>query len=152
MSVRPEQIIIGSGAEYLYSLIALLLGKERTFALESPSYDKIRKVYEGHGISCDLLKMGYDGIKSSELERTTATVLHITPFHSFPSGITADVSKRMEYLHWALERQGYLIEDNYDSELTVSTKHEDTLFSMAANERVVYLNTFSRTVAPRYAR
>jgi len=77
-------------------------------------------------------------------------VLHVTPFHSFPSHVTADVSKRNEYLAWARERGGYIIEDNYDSELTLSKKHEDTLFSMSGGERVIYLNTFSQTIAPSF--
>jgi len=148
ISVRPEQIIIGSGAEYLYTLIAQLLGRERVFGLENPSYDKIRRVYHACGVECDLLRMGHDGIRTSELERTAATALHITPFKSFPSGVTASASKRAEYLRWAEKRGGYIIEDNYDSELTVSTKHEDTVFSMDTRGSVIYLNTFSRTVAP----
>lgn len=148
ISVRPEQIIIGSGAEYLYSLLVQLLGKQRVFALENPSYHKIRQVYEANGVICDMLELGHDGIKSSELYETEATVLHITPFNSFPSGITASVSKRQEYLRWAERRNGYIIEDNYDSELTVSKKNEDTVFSLAKNDRVIYLNTFSQTIAP----
>lgn len=148
ITVRPEQIIIGSGAEYLYSLIVQLLGKERVFALENPSYNKIRKVYEANGVVCDMLELGHNGIKTSELEKTAATVLHITPFNSFPSGITASVSKRQEYLRWAEKRNGYIIEDNYDSELTVSKKNEDTVFSLSKNGAVIYLNTFSQTIAP----
>jgi len=148
MNVSPEQIIIGSGAEYLYSMIAQLLGKNRVFALESPSYDKIKQVYESNGVTCELLKMDSDGIKTSELKKTNATVLHVTPFHSFPSGVTADVSKRNEYLEWATKRNGYLIEDNFDSELTVSRKNEDTVFSMGKHASVIYLNTFSKTIAP----
>ena len=146
--VKPEQIVIGSGAEYLYSLIAQLLGKERVFALENPSYEKIRQVYEANGIKLEMLKLGKDGIKTTELENTKATVLHITPFNSFPSGITAGVSKRNEYIRWAQKRDGYIIEDNYDSELTVSKKNEDTVFSLASDCPVIYLNTFSETVAP----
>ena len=146
--VRPEQIIIGSGAEYLYSLIVQLLGKGRVFALENPSYRKIRQVYEANRVSCEMLELGRDGIKTSELEKTNATVLHITPFHSFPSGVTASISKRQEYLRWADNRSGYIIEDNYDSELTVSKKNEDTVFSLANNNTVIYLNTFSQTIAP----
>ena len=42
----------------------------------------------------------------------------------------------------------YIIEDNYDSELTVSKKNEDTIFSLANNNTVIYLNTFSQTIAP----
>ena len=120
MTVRPEQVIVGSGAEYLYSLILQLLGKEHIFGLEDPSYEKIRRVYQANGARCELLKLGRDGIKTTELERTQATVLHITPFNSFPSGITATASKRYEYLRWAERRSGYLIEDYYDSEMTVS--------------------------------
>lgn len=148
MNVRPEQIIIGSGAEYLYSLIVQLFGKERIFGLENPSYNKIKQVYEANGVTCDMLGMGQDGIKTSELNRTKATVLHITPFNSYPSGITADVSKRKEYLQWGKQRNAYIIEDNYSAELTVSMKNDDTVFSMSKDASVIYLNTFSETIAP----
>ena len=148
MNVRPEQIIIGSGAEYLYSLIVQLFGNERIFGLENPSYNKIKQVYEANGVTCDMLGMGQDGIKTSELNCTKATVLHITPFNSYPSGITADVSKRLEYLQWAKQRNAYIIEDNYAAELTVSMKNDDTVFSMAKDASVIYLNTFSETIAP----
>jgi len=148
ISAKPAQIIVGSGAEYLYSLIAQLLGKERSIALEDPSYEKIKQVYEASGATCEMLKLGKDGIKTDELEKTKATVLHITPFNSFPSGVTASASKRSEYIQWAKKRDGYIIEDNYDSELTVSKKNVDTVFSLAKDCPVIYLNTFSETVAP----
>ena len=148
INVVPSQIVIGSGAEYLYSLIVQLLGKNRIFALENPSYEQIVKVYRANGVECDLLSMGRDGIRTDELDRTEATVLHITPFNSFPSGVTARATKRYEYINWAEKRNGYIVEDNYDSELTVSSKNEDTVFSLAKNNKVIYINTFSRTVAP----
>ena len=148
ITVKPESIIIGSGAEYLYSLIVQLLGNKRVFAIENPSYEKIRQVYTACQVELDMLKMGRDGIKTSELQRTNATVLHVTPFNSYPSSITATVSKRNEYIRWAETRDGYIIEDNYDSELTLSTKAEDTVFSMSPTDNVIYLNTFSKTVAP----
>ncbi len=146
--VKPSQIIVGSGAEYLYGLIAQLFRNRKKFALEHPSYDKIRKVYEAMGIQCDMLSMTQDGISSKELERTDATILHVTPFNSFPSGITASISKKHEYLRWAKQRDGFIIEDNYDSELTVSKKPEDSLFSITTDSNVVYVNTFSKTIAP----
>lgn len=148
INAKPEQIIIGSGAEYLYSLIVMLLGKDKIYALESPSYEKIRKVYSACQVSCLMLPMGRDGIKTEKLKKADADVLHITPFNSYPSGITASASKRMEYLTWAKERKAVIIEDNYDSELTVSSKHEDTVFSLDKYGCVIYLNTFSKTVAP----
>lgn len=148
LNVKPGQIIIGAGAEYLYSLIAQLLGKNHVFALENPSYEKIRKVYEAYGIACELLPLMKSGISTESLANSKATVLHVTPFNSFPSGITVGASKKKEYIKWAAERKGYIIEDNYDSELTVSSKAEDSLFSLSRQQNVVYINTFSRTIAP----
>lgn len=146
ISVTPQQVVLGSGAEYLYTILAQLLGKERLFAIESPCYEKIQSVYTAAGVRYEALPLGPDGIESTALEGSGASVLHVTPFHSYPSGVSADASKRQEYLRWAEKRGGYVIEDNYDSELTVSKKHEDTLFSQS--NRVLYLNTFSHTIAP----
>ncbi len=146
--VNADQIVIGSGAEYLYGMAVQLLGRYWVYALENPSYEKIRAVYEANGIKCDLLEMGVHGILSSELRRSAAKVLHVTPFNSFPSGVTAGASKRSEYIRWAASRNGFIIEDDFASEFTVSTKHEDTLFSLDGRGRVIYINTFSKTIAP----
>lgn len=144
----PENILIGAGAEYFYSLLVQVLGRDTLFALEDPSYEKIRKVYETNGAKCDMLKMGSDGILSGELDRTKAKVLHITPFNSFPSGITATASKRREYIRWAAENDAIIIEDDFDSEFSGLTKREDTVFSLSDRENVIYINTFSKTIAP----
>lgn len=148
MSVDTGQIIIGSGAEYLYGLIVQLLGRERIFAIEDPSYEKILSVYRANGVNCELLKLGTDGIPTSELNRSKASVLHVTPFRSFPSGVTASASKRSEYIAWAKERGGVIIEDDFDSEFTVSKKNEDTVFSLEPLKSVIYVNTFTKTIAP----
>lgn len=148
ISINPNQVVIGSGAEYLYSLIAQLLGAYKRIALENPSYDKIHKVYESLGLECDYLAMGENGIISTDLNKTKANCLHVTPFNSFPSGVSADISKKHEYLDWAKKRNGYIIEDNYDSELTVLGKPEEPLFTMTKDSNVIYINTFSKTVAP----
>lgn len=146
--VKPSQVIIGSGAEYLYGLLVQLLGTQNVYAIESPCYEKIEKVYKMMGVDLEKLKLSDDGIMSEELASSKAKYLHVTPFHSYPSGITASISKKHEYLRWAENRNGILIEDNYDSELTVSMKPEETLFSMSDNGKVVYINTFTKTIAP----
>ena len=147
MPVSAPQIVIGSGAEYLYSIIVRMLGTDRIYGLENPSYETIRLVYEREGAKCRLLPMSADGLQSEALNRTDASVLHVTPFHSWPTGITASASKRREYISWAEERQGYLVEDDFDSELSASSKAEDTLYSLAP-ERVIHINTFTRTISP----
>ena len=146
--IRPEQIVVGAGAEYLYGLIVQMLGRERIYGLEDPSYVQIRRVYEANGARCDMLKMGKRGIMTGELARTEAGVLHVTPYNSYPSGITADASKRREYIDWAMSGDAYVVEDDVDSEFTMSMKAEDTLFSLEPKKHVFYLNTFSKTIAP----
>ena len=146
--VDISQIIVGAGSEYLYSLIVQMLGRERVYALEDPSYEKIRRVYEANGAHCELLKLGHHGIHSSELRRSDAGVLHVTPFDSYPSGVTATAGKRQEYISWAKQRQAMIIEDDYASEFSPSTKSEDTLFSLAPEETVIYMNTFTKTISP----
>ncbi len=148
IKASPEQIVIGSGSEYLYGFVMQMLGSDKTFAIEKPSYEKICKVYLAGGVQIRQLALGKDGIHSEELKGTDATVLHITPYRSFPSGVTATLSKKREYLRWAEQGDRFLVEDDFESEFTLSRKPEDTLFSMTERENVIYVNTFSRSVAP----
>lgn len=143
-----EQIIIGSGSEYLYSLIVELLGRDRTYGIESPSYKKIEQVYLAYDVKCEMLPLGHDGIESDALWNSRADILHITPYRSFPSGITASASKRHEYLRWASADKRYIVEDDFESEFSISRKPQDTLFGSSANENVIYMNTFSKTISP----
>ena len=143
-----SQIVIGSGSEYLYSLIVELLGRERLYAIELPSYQKIEQVYHACGARYEMLPLGGDGIESTALWASDADVLHISPYRSFPSGITATASKRHEYLRWASSGERYIVEDDFESEFSVSKKPEETLFSHTVCENVIYMNTFSRTISP----
>ena len=148
MNVAPDQIVIGSGSEYLYNLIVQILGRERTFALEDPSYEKIRLVYEASGVHCEMLPMDREGVRLSSLRHSKASVLHVTPFNSYPSGITATASRRAGYIKWASSEDRYIIEDDFDSEFSMSTKAENTLFSLEPQRSVIYMNTFTRTISP----
>ena len=148
IEAHPKQIIIGSGSEYLYGLILQLLGTDKIYAIENPCYEKIKQVYSIYNAKFEMLKMGKDGIMSNELHNSKAEILHITPFNSYPSNVTASVSKRNEYVEWAKKRNGFIIEDNYGAELTPSSKREDTIFSMSNEGHIIYLNTFSKTIAP----
>ena len=148
INVAPEQIVIGSGSEYLYNLIVQMLGRERTFALEDPSYEKIRLVYEASGVHCEMLQMDREGVRLGALYKSEADVLHVTPFNSYPSGITATASRRAGYIRWAKGADRFIVEDDFDSEFSMSTKAEDTLFSLEPTRSVIYMNTFTRTVSP----
>ena len=148
MMVEVEQIVIGSGSEYLYRLIIELLGRNCIYAIESPSYKKIEQIYQTAEVDYELLPLTNSGIDSKALISTLADVLHTTPYRSYPSGVTATASKRHEYIHWVNQSDRYIIEDDYESEFSVSTKPTETLFSLSENDNVIYLNTFSKTIAP----
>lgn len=159
---QPEQIIIGSGAEHLYSTVVRMFGNDKVYGLENPSYQQIRMVYEGMGAKCEMLQMGKEGILSTELEHTQADILHVTPFHSYPSGVTATVRKRHEYLEWAKARYidekenadvaknrfgRIIIEDDFDSEFFMPGKPIDTLYMSDDSQSVIYINTFSKSLS-----
>ena len=148
ITVDTEQIVIGSGSESLYGRIVELLGRDHTYAIESPSYKKIEQVYRVSEIVYDSLPLTASGIDSAALQRTSADVLHTTPYRSYPSGVTATASKLHEYVRWASRGERYIIEDDFESEFSVSTKPTETLFALSSKDNVIYLNTFSKTISP----
>lgn len=148
IEAAEDQIVIGSGSEYLYGLVVEALGRERVFAIEDPSYEKIERVYQAKGVVVDPLPLDRDGIRSAALWDTRATVLHITPFRSYPTGVTASASKREEYLRWAAQGDRVIVEDDFESEFSLLRKPEETVFARSELENVIYMNTFTRTVSP----
>ena len=145
--VSPLQIVIGSGAEYLYGLVVQLLGRDRAYATEDPCYEKIREVYRRNGVEPSGLPMGKHGIHSLALQNCSADVLHVTPWDSYPSGVSASASKRHAYIQWASLSDRLIVEDDYGSEFASPTRQIETLFSLAP-DRVIYINTFTKTMAP----
>ena len=148
ITAHPDQIIIGSGSEYLYGLVVELLGREKRYAIEAPSYRKIEQVYAASDVQIEKLPLGLDGIETPALFACHADVLHISPYRSYPSGVTASASKRHEYLRWSGENGRYIVEDDFESEFSLSQKSEETLFSHTQYDNVIYMNSFSITVSP----
>lgn len=148
MVVNPKNVIIGSGAESLYESVVKILGRDLTYAIENPSYSQIRWVYEGMGVNVCPLNMGVDGIQSSELKNKTFDVLHVTPFNSFPSNITASIHKRYEYLSTVKQGGKYIIEDDFAGEFFIPGSPTETLYSLDTLQKVIYINTFSKSLSP----
>ncbi|MBO7187606.1 MAG: PLP-dependent aminotransferase family protein [Clostridia bacterium] len=148
MSAKPKNIIIGSGAEQLYENVVKILGREKIFGIESPCYEKINLVYGSEGVTLSPLKMGKDGILSSELKNKKFDVLHITPFSSFPSGITATAKKRYEYLKIAKEKGIFIVEDDFASEFFKPGNPIESLYATCVDDSVIYINTFSKSLSP----
>lgn len=147
MEVDAENIIIGAGTEYLYSIIVQLLGRDSVIAVEDPGYRKIGKVYESNGVECLHLPIDNSGIQTKALLGKKIDAVHISPSHHFPTGRVMPVSRRQHLIHWAIENNGFIIEDDYDSEFRFSGRPIPTMVGMD-KERVIYMNTFSKTLAP----
>ncbi len=145
MHVDPENILIGAGTDFLYNLLIQLLGREKTYAVEEPGYGKIRKVYAAAGVSCVSALMDRQGIRPDSL--TQADVLHFSPSHHFPSGLVTPVSRRMDLLAWAGTGK-WIIEDDYDSEFRFDAHPKPAMQSLDFDGRVIYMNTFSKSLAP----
>ena len=147
MAVDPRQIVVGAGTEYLYGLLVRLLGSDNIYCIENPGYKKIMNVYNSLGVECRLAGMDDKGIIIDELRKTEANIAHVSPTHHFPTGTTTPIDRRYELLVWANEQAGrYIIEDDYDSEFRINGKPIPPLQSIDACEKVIYMNTFSKSL------
>lgn len=146
IGVAPENIVIGAGTDFLYNLLIQLLGRDKIYGVEDPGYEKIRKIYTAGGVECVSAIMDERGVLPQALGR--AQVLHISPAHHFPTGLVTPLSRRQELMDWAERADGYIIEDDYDSEFRFHARPMPALQALDRQGRVIYLNTFSKSLAP----
>ncbi len=149
MQVDVSQIVVGAGTEYLYNLLIQLLGRDNTFGVENPGYTKIPLIYRINAVPFVYIPLDKQGLSLTMLEQSPANILHISPSHQFPTGIVTPIGRRQELLQWASAAENrYIIEDDYDSEFRFSGKPIPSLQSIDEQGRVIYVNTFSKTIAP----
>lgn len=149
MQVSPDQIVIGAGAEYLCGQLIALLGRDRIYALEDPGYRKTAQIYQTNGASYEYIRVDENGLCPNLLRESPASVVHVSPGHHFPTGSIMPVARRQALLDWAEEDAGrYIIEDDYDSEFRFSRRPIPAIQSLRHNHRVIYINTFSKTLTP----
>ncbi|MBE6933802.1 MAG: PLP-dependent aminotransferase family protein [Ruminococcaceae bacterium] len=146
MQVNPQNIIIGAGTDFLYNLLMQLLGQDKIYAVEEPGYEKIRKIYAAGGVRCIGAAMDGQGVLPNALEE--ANILHISPSHHFPTGIVTPMRRRQELLDWAEGADGYIIEDDYDSEFRFHAHPMAALHTLDRRGRVIYMNSFSKSLTP----
>lgn len=149
ISAAPEQIVVGAGTEYLYNLIVQLLGRDKVFGVEDPGYPQAGRIYALNGVSCVPVPIDRQGADVGPVEDSGAQVLHLSPSHQFPTGAITPIARRQALLKWVQGEEGrYIIEDDYDSEFRFTGRPIQTLQSIDHSGRVIYVNTFSRTLAP----
>ena len=150
MDVSPDQVVIGAGSQTLYQLLVQLLGRTRRYAVEDPGYPLLTRMYEQQDAQVAHIGLDDSGIDVDALEASGASVAHIMPSHQFPTGIVTTAARRRELLNWAREGDRYLIEDDYDSEFRMAGRPIPSLFGIDAAERVLYLNSFAKSLGAAF--
>lgn len=144
-----DNIVIGSGSEYLIQILINILGRNRIFAVEEPGYYKIRKILKVNGIIPKAIPIDEQGIDIEKLRGSNSEVIHITPSHQFPTGIIMPINRRIQLLNWASEEvERYIIEDDYDSEFRFEGRPIPALQNLDTKGKVIYLGTFSKSFSP----
>lgn len=149
VNCRPEQVIIGAGNDYLLLLLSAVLGTDYRIAMETPTYKHAYKIFEQLGYALCTVPMDASGMQVSVLERSGAGIAYVMPSHQYPLGIVMPIKRRLELLSWAAGKEGrYIIEDDYDSEFRYKGKPVPALKGTDQREKVIYLGTFSKSIAP----
>ena len=149
MQVNPSQIIIGAGTEYLYGRLAQMFGRACTFGFEDPGYKTLASLVTSYGSPSTFVPTDDKGLMIDALEESGADVVHVSPANHFPTGTIMPVARRSELLEWAYKvKKRYIIEDDYDSEFHYKGTYISTLYTADNQEKVIYMNTFSKTMVP----
>lgn len=149
VNCRSEDIILGAGNEYLEILLTQLLGQGRTVLMEDPGYPQAYHTFSKMGYTVETVPAEAGGLDDAAVRNTKADLVYVMPSHQFPLGSVMPLGERMKLLQWAGEKEGrYLIEDDHDSEYRYRGKPIPSLQSIDRNGRVIYLGTFSKSVAP----
>ena len=146
---HPEQIIICSGTQSCLSLLCQLFRSHSTnIAIEDPGYDGARDVFINNGYNVIPIDVENSIINVEQLENSLAKIFYVTPSHQFPTGTIMSIHQRTKLLNWAIRNNAVIIEDDYDSELRYNTKPIPSMQCIESQEHVLYLGTFSKSLAP----
>lgn len=148
VNALEDQVIIVEGAQAALHLASTVLAREGdTVVVEDPCYALARATFELHGFRLAPVSVDDDGMRTGGLPGT-ARFAYVTPAHQFPLGGALSLARRLQLLSWAVEKNAYVIEDDYDSEFTSRARPLPALQSLDRDERVIYLGTFSKSLAP----
>lgn len=149
VNCTPEQIVVGAGNDYLLLILEKLLGRHAGVAMENPTYRKAFRIFESFAYRVEIVDSDESGMRADALARTDVRAAYVMPSHQYPLGVTMPIGRRMELLKWAgAAPERYLIEDDYDSEFRYRGKPIPSLQGADTSGRVIYIGTFSKSIAP----
>ena len=145
---KADNLLVGAGVDYLLYMLFCLFPKGVTVAAEDPGYDGAYRLKKRQGAHVEPIPVDAHGMDLNALSASGAQIAYVTPSHQFPLGLTMPVGRRTELLRWAEEEGHYIIEDDYDSEFRHESRPIASLQGLSGGDRVIYIGTFSRSLAP----
>ncbi len=143
-----HQIVVTSGAQQAIDLtIRLLVKPGDIVAVEDPGYAPVRRLCAAFGADVRPVPVDAEGLVVERIPPGTRLV-YTTPAHQFPSGVVMSLPRRLALLEFAERHDMIVIEDDYDSEYRHVARPLEPLQRLDQNERVVYVDTFSKTLSP----
>ena len=130
-------------------LLHVILGMNRKIAMDNPTYISAWLAFKNMGYEVAGLEPDEMGMDVELLEKSGANLAYVMPSHQFPLGSVMPIKRRQQLLAWAArEENRFLIEDDYDSEFRYKGKPIPSLQGYDMHDRVIYLGTFSKSLAP----
>lgn len=146
-----EQIVIGTGTQPLIDQLVDLFKSDIKAGIENPGYARVRDMLIDKDINVVEIPLDNKGADIEAVKKENPTLQFLTPSHQFPTGIIMPISRRIDLLNWALEKDNrYIVEDDYDSEFKYGTDNIPSLHSLDKEEKVIYIGTFSKTMLPSF--
>lgn len=144
-----DQIVIGSGTDHLLQILDFLWERNKAIVLENPVYLKAYHIFEKMGNKVISIDIDEKGIQIEPLKHYSDVAVYVTPSHQFPLGMSMPIDRRIKLLNFANQGEHiYIIEDDYDSEFRYNEKPLPSLQSIDNNGKVIYIGTFSKSIAP----
>ncbi len=149
VNCEPSDIIVGAGNEYLEILLTQILGPGKTVLMDNPGYPQAYHTFKNMGYQVATGHFAQNLADEELLAETSPDLVYLMPSHQFPLGNVLPLKQRIALLKWACETEGrYLIEDDHDSEYRYRGKPIPSMQSIDREGRVIYLGTFSKSIAP----
>lgn len=148
ITCSPENIVITCGHQYSLDVICTILGtKPVRVAMEDPGYAGAHALFELRGAKMTPIPVERDGVDMEKVRASDANLLYLTPSHQYPTGAVLSIQKRLKAVEWAAKAGGYIIENDYDSDLRYNTRPIPSLYAMDKSDRVIYIGTLSRPIS-----
>ena len=145
---RPDEVLVTVGAQQaLYIAIRLLLAPGETIGIEDPGYPDVVNMARIEGINVERLPVDEDGLILSE-RIGRCKCLYVTPSHQFPTTVTMPLARKSGLLERTEQHGQFVIEDDYESEISFNKTPPRALKSLDRWGNVIYVGSLSKSLLP----